>query len=79
VSSLLAFSGGLAPGPLPARTTYVGTKAYIVAFTRTLAAEPEASGINLQVLCPDGPPPSSTLSRAAAPSPAPVAYTNRER
>jgi short-subunit dehydrogenase len=52
VSSLLAFSGGLAPGPLPARTTYVGTKAYIVAFTRTLAAEPEASGINLQVLCP---------------------------
>jgi short-subunit dehydrogenase len=52
VSSLLAFSGGRAPDPLPARATYVETEAYVVALTRTLAAEPEASGINLQVLCP---------------------------
>ncbi|GHF65551.1 hypothetical protein FHX82_006106 [Amycolatopsis bartoniae] len=53
VASLLAFSGGLPPDPLPWRVTYAGSKGYLVTFTRTLAAElgPDA-GVTVQVLCP---------------------------
>ncbi|MGW1987408.1 SDR family NAD(P)-dependent oxidoreductase [Streptomyces collinus] len=52
VASLLAFAGGLPPGPLPQRAVYGGTKGYMVAFTRTLAAELGASPVRVQVVCP---------------------------
>ncbi|GAB3007930.1 SDR family NAD(P)-dependent oxidoreductase [Amycolatopsis acidiphila] len=53
VASLLAFAGSMAPGPLPQRVTYAGTKGYLVTFTRTLAAElgPDTD-VTVQVLCP---------------------------
>ena len=53
VSSLLAFSATLPPGPLPHRATYAGAKAFLVHFTRTLAAElPPGGPVQVQVLCP---------------------------
>jgi short-subunit dehydrogenase len=52
VSSLLAFSGGLAPDPLPVRATYAGTKGFMVTFSRTLAAELADTPVRVQVLCP---------------------------
>lgn len=52
VASLLAFSGALPPTPLPARATYVGVKAFLVHFTRTLAGELKGSPVQAQVLCP---------------------------
>jgi short-subunit dehydrogenase len=54
VASLLAFAGALPPDPMPWRSTYAGTRGYIVTFTRTLASEVEAVGapVRLQVLCP---------------------------
>ncbi len=52
VASLLAFSGGLPPDPLPHRAAYAGSKGYLVTFTRTLAAELAGSPIAVQVLCP---------------------------
>jgi short-subunit dehydrogenase len=52
VASMLAFSGGLPPGPLPHRATYAATKAHVVAFTRTLAHELEGTGVRVQVCCP---------------------------
>jgi uncharacterized protein len=52
VASLLAFSGSLRPDPLPARATYAATKAFIVAFSRTLAAELAETPVHVQVLCP---------------------------
>jgi short-subunit dehydrogenase len=52
VASLLAFAGALPPGPLPHRAVYAGTKGYVVAFTRTLAAELAGSGVRVQVVCP---------------------------
>lgn len=52
VSSLLAFSGPLRLPHLPARATYAGTKAFLVAFTQLLAGELEGTGIKLQVVCP---------------------------
>jgi len=51
VSSLLALSGGLPPGPLPARAIYAGAKSFILTFTETLAAE-TISGLRLQALLP---------------------------
>jgi short-subunit dehydrogenase len=39
VSSLLALSGTMPPNPLPYRTTYAAAKAYMLAFTQTLAGE----------------------------------------
>jgi short-subunit dehydrogenase len=52
VASLLAFAGSLPPDPLPWRATYAGTKAFVVTFTRTLAAEIAGSPVRVQVLCP---------------------------
>jgi short-subunit dehydrogenase len=53
VASLLAFSGGLPPDPLPQRAVYGGTKGYAVTFSRILAAELGAdSPVRVQVLCP---------------------------
>ncbi|MEU1465412.1 SDR family oxidoreductase [Streptomyces sp. NPDC005727] len=52
VASLLAFAGALPPGPLPHRAVYGGTKAYMVTFTRTLAAELGDSPVRVQVVCP---------------------------
>lgn len=52
VASLLAFAGALPPGPLPYRATYGGTKGYVVAFTRTLAAELAGTPVGVQVVCP---------------------------
>ncbi|MER6470849.1 SDR family NAD(P)-dependent oxidoreductase [Streptomyces collinus] len=52
VASLLAFAGGLPPGPLPQRAVYGGTKGYMVTFTRTLAAELGDSPVRVQVVCP---------------------------
>jgi short-subunit dehydrogenase len=52
VASLLAFSGGLAPEPLPSRATYAASKGFMVTFSRTLAAELAGSGVHVQVLCP---------------------------
>jgi hypothetical protein len=51
VASLLALSGGLPPGQLPARATYSGAKAFILAFTETLAAE-AIPGLRLQAVLP---------------------------
>lgn len=52
VASLLAFAGALPPGPLPHRAVYGGTKGYVVAFTRTLAAELAGTPVRVQVVCP---------------------------
>lgn len=52
VASLLAFSASLPPDPLPARATYAGAKAFLVHFTRTLAAELQGAPVRVQVLCP---------------------------
>ncbi|NHC14631.1 SDR family NAD(P)-dependent oxidoreductase [Motilibacter deserti] len=52
VASLLAFSGALPPGPLPHRATYAGTKAFVVAFSRTLAEELRGTGVTVQACCP---------------------------
>ncbi|MEV7691463.1 SDR family NAD(P)-dependent oxidoreductase [Streptomyces bungoensis] len=52
VASLLAFAGDLPPGPLPHRAVYGGTKGYVVAFTRTLAAELAGTPVRVQVVCP---------------------------
>ncbi|MEU4037220.1 SDR family NAD(P)-dependent oxidoreductase [Streptomyces collinus] len=52
VASLLAFAGGLPPGPLPHRAVYGGTKGFMVTFTRTLAAELGDSPVRVQVVCP---------------------------
>ncbi|MGW0082881.1 SDR family NAD(P)-dependent oxidoreductase [Streptomyces sp. NPDC003393] len=52
VASLLAFAGSLPPGPLPHRAVYGGTKGYVVAFSRTLAAELTGTPVRVQVVCP---------------------------
>lgn len=52
VASLLAFAGARPPEPLPYRATYAGTKGFVVAFTRTLAAELADSSVRVQVVCP---------------------------
>jgi short-subunit dehydrogenase len=52
VASLLAFAGALPPGPLPHRAVYGGTKGYMVAFSRTLAAELAGTPVHVQVVCP---------------------------
>ena len=52
VASLLAFSGAMRRPGLPARAIYAGTKAFMVAFTQVLAAELEATGVKVQVVCP---------------------------
>ena len=52
VASLLAFSATLPPQPLPWRATYVGAKAYLVAFTQALGGELAGTGVRAQVCCP---------------------------
>jgi len=69
VASLLAFAGALAPDPLPYRAVYGGTKGYVVAFTRTLAAEMAASPVTVQVLCPGLTATEFHLTQGAEPVP----------
>lgn len=52
VSSRLAFSGSLGSGQLPKRATYVGTKAFINAFSQLLQSELDGTGVQVQALCP---------------------------
>src|SRR5437588_4996627 len=52
VASLLAFAGSLPADPMPARAVYAGAKAYLVAFSETLAGEVRESGVRIQVCCP---------------------------
>ena len=52
VSSRLAFSGSLSAPSLPKRAVYVGTKAYINAFTQILYSELAGTGVRVQALCP---------------------------
>lgn len=52
VSSMLAFSAAIDKSFLPKRAVYVGTKAFINAFTEMLATEIAGSGVKLQALCP---------------------------
>lgn len=52
VSSRLAFSASMGSSQLPKRATYVGTKAYINAFTQLVQSELEGTGVRLQALCP---------------------------
>ena len=52
VSSRLAFSASLGSGQMPKRATYVGTKAFINAFSQLLQSELEGTGVQVQALCP---------------------------
>jgi short-subunit dehydrogenase len=52
VASLLAFAGSLPSNPMPPRAVYAGAKAYLVAFSETLAGEVRDSGVRIQVCCP---------------------------
>jgi short-subunit dehydrogenase len=52
VSSRLAFSAAMGSSQLPKRATYVGTKAYINAFTQLVQSELDGTGVRLQALCP---------------------------
>ena len=52
VGSLLAVSGTLPPNPLPYRAVYAGAKAYLLAFTQTLAGELTGTGVRVQVCLP---------------------------
>jgi short-subunit dehydrogenase len=52
VASMLAFSASLPPQPLPYRATYVGSKAFLVAFSQQLHQEVAGAGVRVQVLCP---------------------------
>jgi short-subunit dehydrogenase len=52
VASLLAFSVGIPPPPLPYRATYAAAKAYVIAFTQALAGELRGSGVQVEVCCP---------------------------
>ena len=52
VSSMLAFSAGMDQPFLPKRATYAATKAFVNAFTETLAGELVGTGVKVQALCP---------------------------
>jgi uncharacterized protein len=52
VSSVYALSGTLAPNPLPHRATYVGAKAFMLAFTQALAGELSGTGVRVLVCLP---------------------------
>jgi len=52
ISGLLALASNLPPTPLPPRAVYAGAKAYILAFTQTLAGETKGTGVRVQVCIP---------------------------
>jgi uncharacterized protein len=53
VAGMLAFSGPAPAAPAPGqRAVYVGTLAYTVAMTQTLAAELDGTGVTAHVVCP---------------------------
>ena len=52
VASLLALSGTLPAPPLPARATYAGAKAFLLAFSQTLASELSGTGVQAQCCLP---------------------------
>ena len=52
VSSRLAMSSAMASPPMPPRTVYAATKAYINTFTQILQSELEGTGVHVQALCP---------------------------
>jgi short-subunit dehydrogenase len=52
VSSMLAFSAGADQPFLPKRATYAATKAFVNAFSETLATELAGTGVKVQALCP---------------------------
>jgi uncharacterized protein len=52
VSSMLAFAAGMRQPFLPKRATYAATKAFVNAFTETLAEELDGTGVKVQALCP---------------------------
>ncbi|HEY1614171.1 MAG TPA: SDR family NAD(P)-dependent oxidoreductase [Rhizomicrobium sp.] len=52
ISGLLAFAANLPPTPLPPRAVYAGAKAYLLAFTQTLAGETRGTGVRVQVCIP---------------------------
>jgi short-subunit dehydrogenase len=52
IASLLALTGTLPPTPLPPRAVYAGAKAFMLAFTQTLAGELMGTGVRVQVCLP---------------------------
>jgi short-subunit dehydrogenase len=52
ISSVVALSGPLPPNPLPYRAIYAGAKAFMLAFTQTLAGELTGTGVKVQVCLP---------------------------
>ncbi len=52
VAGMLAFGASAPLGAAPGRAAYVGTLAYIVAFSQALHRELSGDGIQVQVLCP---------------------------
>lgn len=52
IAGLLALAVTLPPAPLPPRAVYAGAKAYMLAFTQTLAGELKGTGVRVQVCVP---------------------------
>ena len=52
ISGLLALASTLPPLPLPPRAVYAGAKAFLLAFTQTLAGEITGTGVRIQVCVP---------------------------
>ena len=52
VASVLAYSAGVPPDPMPRRAVYAATKSFVVTFSRTLAVELAGSPVRVQALCP---------------------------
>ncbi len=52
VAGMIAFSGPADSAVMPRRAVYAGSLAYLVAFSQTLNAELQGTGVRVQVLCP---------------------------
>ena len=52
ISGLLALANSLPTSPLPPRAVYAGAKAFLLAFTQTLAGEIKGTGVRIQVCVP---------------------------